>query len=210
MIIRKSKSIPVEYIQQYFEYREEYVDGVLQGNVYWKHREDKSNQWNAKHAGKKVNKKGGKYCKTSITYNKISFAISLHTIVWIINNNCHPKIMIDHKDRNAANNLISNLREADSYLNSLNKAPNNNRTSQYKGLSFKKSAKKWEVQISFNYKDKYIGYFVDELEAALAYNEAILKVHDTEFAYMNDISNGYTNKAYPNMPRHWVPEELAA
>jgi hypothetical protein len=21
---------------------------------------------------------------------------------------------------------------------------------------------------------------------------------------------GYTNKAYPNMPRNWVPEELAA
>ena len=199
--------VPVEHIKECFEYREEEVDGVLQGNVYRKYRKDMKHSWNARFADKRIGKKhNNRYTTASIKYNGILYSISIHIIVWVINNNCYPKEVIDHIDRNPENNLISNLREASFYLNSLNRAPSNNRTSQYKGLSFKKACNRWEVQYSLNYKDKFVGYFNDEIEAALAYNETVLKNHDPKFVYLNDISNGYTNKEYPNKPRGWKPE----
>ena len=206
-MIPKSKSIPVEYIQQCFEYREEWVDGVLQGNVYWKYREDIPKHWNTRYAGKKsgsIDSYG--YYRIIIKYNSITANILLHNVVWILNNGVYPSGIIDHIDRNKTNNLISNLREADAYLNNLNTPSIPNKSSQYKGVSWSKSKSKWLVQYSLNNKVYFVNRFVNELEAALAYNEAISKIHNTEFAYMNDISMGYTNKEYPNKPRGWKPE----
>lgn len=207
----KSRSIPVEFFDQTMEYREEEVDGVLQGNVYWKHREDAPDWWNRRFAGKKIGSKNNKgYYTTIISYNDLRCNMKVHTIVWILNKGCYPDNMLDHKDRNKSNNLIENLRLADAHLNNLNTPPHPNKSSQYKRVSFYKAKSKWHVKYRLNNIDHHIGYFVDELEAALAYNEAISKVFNTEYAYMNDISNGYTNKEYPNMPRHWVPEKIAA
>jgi len=211
MNIPKSRSIPVEYIKECFEYREEEVDGVLQGNVYWKNREDLPNWWNTKYTGKRIkNITTNGYYAVSIRYNNLSCPVSIHTIIWILNHGCYPDDMLDHKDNNRLNNLISNLRPADAYLNNLNTPPISNRQSQYKGVTFTKDKFKWRVKYSLNGKLNHVGYFVDELEAALAYNQAISKVHNTEYAYMNDISMGYTNQVYPNMPRHYEPEKVAA
>ena len=53
--------------------------------------------------------------------------------------------------------------------------------------------------------------FIDELEAAEYANKLLIEnFGDVKNLYLNDISMGYTNKAYPNMPRHWVPKEVAA
>lgn len=49
------------------------------------------------------------------------------------------------------------------------------RTSQYSGVSFKKKPQKWETSIYFNGKHNYIGSYKSELEAAIAYNEFIIK-----------------------------------
>ena len=70
MNIPNSRSIPVEYIKECFEYREEVVDGVLQGNVYWKYREDRAKEWNTKFVGKKAgNLDSYGYYNTSLRYN---------------------------------------------------------------------------------------------------------------------------------------------
>jgi hypothetical protein len=206
-----SRSIPVEFFFETMEYREEVIDGVLQGKAYWKYRENMSIGWNTRYSGKPV---GGiephGYYLTIITYNGKRCSMRVHTIVWILNNGCYPDNMIDHKDHIKTNNLISNLRQADSYLNNMNVPSNSNASSQYKGVSFKKAPSKWYVGYCLNYKDYHVGCFTDELEAALAYNEAISKVHNAEYAYLNDISMGYTNKEFPNMPRHYEPEKVAA
>ena len=214
MNIPNSRSIPIEFFHQMLEYREEKVDGVLQGNVYWKYREDVPNWWNTKYADKKagtINSTG--YYIMNIKYNQNKCRLQLHTVVWILNHNCYPEDMLDHKDHDKLNNLIENLRPADAYLNVLNSAPRKNVSSQYKGVSYTKDNRhisKWLVQCSSGGK-KYFGrYFMDELDAALAYNQEISKIHNPEYVYMNDISMGYTNKAYPNMPRYWVPEKVAA
>jgi hypothetical protein len=211
MSIPNSRSIPVEYIKECFEYREECVDGVLQGNLYWRYREDMPKRWNSKMANKKAGSINGQgYYIVEIKYNNMRCVMKLHNVVWILNVGYYPDDVLDHEDNNRTNNLISNLRKADTYLNNLNIPPFSNKLSQYKGVSYVKDRLKWYVNYSLNYKNNFVGYFDDELEAALAYNEAISKVHNTDFAYFNDISMGYTNKAYPNMPRNWVPEELAA
>ena len=47
-----------------------------------------------------------------------------------------------------------------------------NRTSDFIGVNFSKNSKKWIARIRVNKKSIVIGYFKDELEAAIKYNEA--------------------------------------
>jgi hypothetical protein len=211
MIIPNSKSVPVEYIQQCFEYREEVVDGVLQGNVYWKYREDVPEQWNARFAGKKAgftNSTG--YYTVEVQYNYQRCVMKLHNVIWILHKNRYPhnNMVIDHIDRDKKNNLMDNLRELNSYQNSLNKSPSKNGSSKYKGVRRNRNA--WQTIISKNGSSVFTKYVKDELEAALIYNQEIDKHHDSKYVYHNDISNGYTNNKYPNMPRGWKPEKVAA
>ena len=212
----KSRSIPVEYIQKCFEYREEWVDGILQGNVYWKYREDMSVQWNAKYAGKKagsITSNGYYYVK--MIYNKKSCTIKIHNIIWILHENRYPhdNMVIDHIDRNKTNNLLSNLRELFVYQNNLNSGPSNKKPSAYKGVYL--MGNNWQAKVIKRDGD-YIARTVfnkvveDEIQAALLYNQEVVKHHDIEYVYLNDISNGYTNKEYPNKPRGWTPEKVAA
>jgi len=207
----KSRSIPVEYIKECLEYREEVVDGVLQGNVYWKYRENRAPSWNNRFAGKKAGCKDHTgYYNVTILYNNLNCKIRLHTIIWILCNNQYPVDILDHKDRNKSNNIISNLRKANKYLNNINVPSHQNKSSQYKGVSFSQKKGKWICQHSLNYKRIGLGSFNDEIEAAINYNKETAKVRPIEYCYLNDISNGYTNKEYPNMPRGWKPEEVAA
>ncbi len=123
-------------------------------------------------------------------YNRIKLKnknYSTHRIIWeMFNEKINDKLKIDHIDGNRNNNFIENLRLATFSQNSNNyKKPKNN-TSGYKGVSWKKQNNKWLVQITVNNKRVYIGYFIDLLTAAKAYNEAALKYHG-EFAKLNKV-----------------------
>ncbi len=95
--------------------------------------------------------------------------------------------LVDHKDRNGLNNQKSNLRLA---TNSQNLANSRNlkvfKSSIYIGVSYPKKGKKWVAQILINGKKIRIGRFVNEKDAALAYNETALKLRG-EFAILNEI-----------------------
>jgi hypothetical protein len=207
-----SRSIPVEYIKKCFEYREEYVDGVLQGNVYWKYREDRPKEWNTRYAGKKAGNLDSKgYYTTSLRYNGFKCGMKLHTIVWILNHGYYPKNIIDHIDRNKKNNLIDNLEDCLPQDNSNNRGANSNASSHFRGVCFITNRNKWYVNIEVNKKNIFGGYFADELEAALKANKLLIENYGhIKNLYLNDISIGYTNQEYPNMPRGWKPEQLAA
>ena len=90
----------------------------------------------------------------------------------------------DHRDGNGLNNQKSNLRSCTGQQNRCNRGVQKNNTSGYKGVSWKSSRGKWEVKISSNRKEIFIGRFTDIVDAARAYDEAARKLHG-EFANLN-------------------------
>ena len=82
---------------------------------------------------------------------------------------------IDHIDRDSLNCTQGNMRLATHAQNCLNKRKRMNMTSQYRGVSFDQSCCKWRAQISINGKNRRIGLFDDEIDAARDYDEIAKK-----------------------------------
>ena len=59
-----------------------------------------------------------------------------------------------------------------------------NSTSKYKGVYFESYTKKWRATIKKNGKMKFLGRFLDEEEAAKAYDQAAIQEFG-EYAYLN-------------------------
>ncbi|MHC4462083.1 MAG: AP2 domain-containing protein [Planctomycetota bacterium] len=85
---------------------------------------------------------------------------------------------VDHINGNGLDNRKSNLRICSHQENCRNRKKHKKDTSsKYKGVSWSKDAKKWRVQIvDTTGKEKCIGSFESEIEAAKAYDEAALKM----------------------------------
>jgi len=92
--------------------------------------------------------------------------------------------VLDHKDRNGLNNQKSNLRISTYSQNMANRSSWGK--SKYKGVSFHIKVKKWIATININKKQKHLGCFATEIEAAQKYNE-YAKVHHGEYANLNQI-----------------------
>lgn len=196
---RINKTIPVEVLQNLIVYDN--------GDLYWNYREDKTENWNDKFAGKKIKTfLSNGYLRFNLRYNGKSVKLRSHVVAWTIVKNKYPDICLDHINNVRSDNRIENLREVNFFQNCLNALPSSNSSSQYKGIYYSTHRNKWVAEYKFNRVKHVIGGFIDEIDAATAYNEKILSIHDPEFLYLNDISNGYTNKEYPNKPRGWKPE----
>lgn len=89
---------------------------------------------------------------------------------------------IDHKDGNGLNNQKANHRLCTIAQNSKNRRSYG--TSRFLGVSYMKANKKWRSYIQVNGQNKYLGIFLSQHEAALAYNNAAIKYHG-EFAKLN-------------------------
>lgn len=91
---------------------------------------------------------------------------------------------VDHRNGNGMLNTKANLRLVTPVQHSYNRAAHRSGTSQYKGVSWHTRRGKWVVQIRYDGKHHFIGYFDDEVEAALAYDEAA-KRGQGEYARLN-------------------------
>ena len=100
-------------------------------------------------------------------------------------------VNVDHIDGNPMNNQRANLRLCDQTQNNGNSKKRRTTyggrepSSKFKGLRWKKDARKWEVRIATKGKSVTIGYFATERGAAEAYNDAAVQVFG-EFARLNE------------------------
>lgn len=97
---------------------------------------------------------------------------------------------VDHRNGDGLDNRRENLRFCSNSQNFQNARKRKNSTSIYKGVFWSKDTKKWRAQISIplSGKSTHIGCFVDEIEAARAY-DTMAKLLYGEFARLNNVEN---------------------
>jgi len=96
-------------------------------------------------------------------------------------------LLVDHHNSVTLDNRMSNLRLATHSENACNRTKIRTKTSsQYIGVCFHKSQKRWITQIRLNGKKTWLGTFNNEIDAAKAYDEAAKKYHG-EFARLNNV-----------------------
>ena len=94
---------------------------------------------------------------------------------------------VDHVDSNGCNNQKYNLRVCSGEQNKRNKQKQQgNYTSKFKGVYWFKRANKWRAQINVANKSIHLGYFLEENDAAKAYNIAALRYFG-KFAKINNV-----------------------
>lgn len=82
---------------------------------------------------------------------------------------------IDHINGDTSNNKFINLRIANHSQNGKNLCKSKRNTSNFKGVSFLKNRNKWQVNITLNYKNIYLGSYKSKFYAALVYARAAKK-----------------------------------
>lgn len=138
------------------------------GELYWKPRatkyfSDKGNganyvakRWNTRNANKKCapSVNSGGYLIVYI----FDTPYQAHRVIWKMIKGVEPDI-VDHKDRNKKNNLIGNLRSADTNSNLRNKSKYKNNTSKMTGVRKMKDSGKWMARINVQGESIYLGLF---------------------------------------------------
>jgi hypothetical protein len=119
-----------------------------------------------------------------VKFDKKNYLV--HRLVYLWHTGEMP-VFIDHKDQNKSNNKIENLRPATKGQNNCNTKLRKDNKSGFCGVYWHKVAGAWSAEISVNMKKKRIGFFGNQEEAALAYNEAAIRLHG-EFASLNKLT----------------------
>jgi len=131
---------------------------------------------------------GKKWCISSLGYvvakcNESNKVVYMHRLIM----GKPESKCVDHINGDKTDNRRCNLRLCNKGQN-LRNTPKRvgEYTSEYKGVHFDKSRKKWKAEITVDYKNKYLGRFDTPIEAAIAYNHAAL-IYFGEFAQLNKL-----------------------
>lgn len=90
---------------------------------------------------------------------------------------------IDHINHDGLDNRRANLRLCTSGQNKAN-GRSFVGASSFKGVDWHKENRKWRAQINVNGKKRLLGTFVDEVDAAMAHDQAAIEAWG-EYAYLN-------------------------
>lgn len=110
--------------------------------------------------------------------------IHMHRLVMRATDRQH----VDHANCNKLDNRKSNLRLCTKAQNAMNTGKSYGRSSRYKGVTYHKATRTWQAQIKVGGKNIYLGVFLNEDDAGVAYNVAALQ-HFREFSRLNYILN---------------------
>ena len=87
---------------------------------------------------------------------------------------CGMKLVVNHIDFDKTNNKLDNLEIVTTRENTNQKHLKS--YSNFTGVSWNKRANKWIASIKINNKNKYLGYYSNELEASKAYQKELLNI----------------------------------
>lgn len=121
------------------------------------------------------NEKG--YLFTCISKNGKGSNVYIHRIVWDVfgdGKRDRQTIEIDHIDDDKTNNHIDNLQLL-SHRENIHKyfKKRVNNSSNYIGVCWDTERRKWRSQLCFNSKQRLLGRFNNEIDAAFVYQEAL-------------------------------------
>lgn len=111
--------------------------------------------------------------------------IMLHRMIL----SCPKGFFVDHKNGNKLDNRRENLRLATPSQSVANTAACVDGSSNYKGVTLHRKKGKWQAQIGFRGRSRYLGLHHTQLGAALAYDKAARKIFG-EFAKPNFPAGG--------------------
>lgn len=99
-----------------------------------------------------------------------------HRIVYeYFNGEIASGFIVDHINNNINDNRIENLQLLTQKENTRKSRKIQKKTSQYKGVSWRKDIEKWRSTITVDAHQIHLGYFKEEILAARAYNDAACK-----------------------------------
>jgi hypothetical protein len=162
----------LEVLNELFELDKESPSGLC-----WKNPSKYSKMKPGDTAGRKTHEG---YWRVKINY----IAYSVHRIIYYMTTGTEPgEKMIDHIEQRSDN---FKTRLATNAQNQANKKKISGCSSKYKGVSYYPQHNKFKVGIMVDGNTIHLGYFINEIEAAKAYNEAAAKYFG-EYALLNTI-----------------------
>jgi hypothetical protein len=127
----------------------------------------------------------GGYAAHNYTVKGKQGCIYMHRLIM----NAHRGRFVDHINHDPLDNRRTNLRICTHSQNHMNRMKLPGKSSRYKGVTWNKQVGKWKASIQAEGKYRFIGYFQNELQAAIAY-DMWAKATYGAFANLNTISAG--------------------
>jgi len=127
------------------------------------------------------NSRGHTYAVRFVSSGKGTRTISLHREIM----EAPAGLLVDHKNGNSQDDRRANLRLATRFQNGCNsRIDKTNASSRFRGVRYRKKARRWVANIRQKGRKKWLGSFDSEIAAARAYDAAAKEYHG-EFAKLN-------------------------
>lgn len=120
------------------------------------------------------------YKMVRVTIQGLSRSYGVHQLVslaFIDEGYIENNLVTDHIDGNRSNNNLSNLQVV-THRENISRSKSG--SSKYRGVYFCKASKKWKAQIQHENKKIHLGFFTEESEASIVYQQALNKLRQSK------------------------------